>query len=94
MTLIHAALTNESHLSHHQLIEVSTYGIIFLGTPNHGGHRSRFTSSSNPVYLLTNKRNSYSEPPERFGIPAVTTAQVSQARNTCEDKTAALTAPH
>jgi hypothetical protein len=34
--LIHANLANEAHLPHHKEVELSTYGIIFLGTPHLG----------------------------------------------------------
>jgi hypothetical protein len=34
--LIHAESTKEGHLEHHKAIKLSTYGIIFMGTPHQG----------------------------------------------------------
>ncbi|KAI1115455.1 Alpha/Beta hydrolase protein [Nemania sp. NC0429] len=35
--LIHSNSTNDGHLAHHKPIKVSTYGILFMGTPHSGG---------------------------------------------------------
>ena len=34
--LVQANSASEDHVSHHKAIELSTYGIIFLGTPHQG----------------------------------------------------------
>jgi len=35
--LLHSDSTGANHLDHHRAIKISTYGIIFMGTPHQGG---------------------------------------------------------
>ncbi|KAI1370425.1 hypothetical protein F4677DRAFT_438488, partial [Hypoxylon crocopeplum] len=57
--LIHSNSTHANHLSHHRPIKVSTYGILFMGTPHSGGEgvtMGQIAQSVASIFVHTNDR--------------------------------------
>ncbi|XXH00698.1 hypothetical protein Hte_007048 [Hypoxylon texense] len=57
--LIHSNATHAGHLSHHRPVKVSTYGILFMGTPHSGGEgvtMGQIAQSVASIFVHTNDR--------------------------------------
>ncbi|KAF8514539.1 hypothetical protein BU17DRAFT_94396 [Hysterangium stoloniferum] len=55
--LIHANATHSRHLHEHKAIELSTYGIIFLGTPHQGAKTADFGGCILDIISIHSKTN-------------------------------------